>query len=49
MSTIRFQALTELLSRVPKEICLPSNKVTDYYGDLVFNTDSMRKYLSKEV
>ncbi len=48
MFTIRFQALTELLSREPKPVQLPSNKVTDYYGKLVFNTDSMRKYLSKE-
>ncbi|WP_321309958.1 glutamine synthetase III [Marinifilum fragile] len=48
MTTIRFQALNELLSRQPKSVSLPSNKVTDYYGDLVFNVESMRKYLSKD-
>lgn len=48
MATIRFQALNELLSRQPKSVSLPSNKVTDYYGDLVFNVESMRKYLSKD-
>jgi len=46
MATLRFQALNELLSRAPKDVKLPSNKVTDYYGDMVFNTESMRKYLS---
>jgi len=48
MATLRFQALNELLSRAPKQVCLPSNKVTDYYGELVFNTEAMRKYLSKD-
>ncbi len=48
MTIIRFQALKELLHRKPVEVTLPSNKVTDYYGDLVFNTESMRKYLSRE-
>jgi len=48
MATIRFQALGELLSRKPVTVTLPSNKVTDYYGELVFNVDSMRRYLSKD-
>lgn len=48
MATIRFQALSELLSRQPKSVTLPSNKATDYYADLVFNVESMRKYLSKD-
>ena len=48
MATLRFQALSELLSRAPKDVKLPSNKVTDYYGELVFNNESMRKYLSKD-
>ncbi|PXX96094.1 glutamine synthetase type III [Marinifilum breve] len=48
MATIRFQALNELLSRQPKSVSLPSNKVTDYYADLVFNVESMRKYLSRD-
>ncbi|MFA9371540.1 MAG: glutamine synthetase III [Labilibaculum antarcticum] len=48
MATIRFKALGELLKREPKKVIFPSNKVTDYYGDLVFNVESMRKHLSKE-
>ncbi|MDM8160821.1 glutamine synthetase III [Labilibaculum sp. K2S] len=48
MTTIRFKALGELLKREPKAVHFPSNKVTDYYGELVFNVESMRKYLSKE-
>ncbi|MBI9059143.1 MAG: glutamine synthetase III [Labilibaculum sp.] len=48
MATIRFKALGELLSRKPVAVSIPSNKVTDYYGELVFNVESMRKYLSKE-
>ncbi len=48
MATIRFKALGELLKREAKPVTLPSNKVTDYYGELVFNVESMRKYLSKE-
>ncbi len=48
MATLRFQALNELLSRTPKEVSLPSNKVTDYYGELVFNAEAMRKFLSKD-
>ncbi len=48
MATLRFHALDELLSRTPKEVKMPAGKVTDYYGEKVFNTDSMRKYLSKQ-
>ncbi|WP_066628378.1 glutamine synthetase III family protein [Labilibacter marinus] len=48
MATLRFQALNELLSRAPKDVTLPSNKVTDYYGQSVFNEDTMRKYLSSD-
>jgi len=49
MSNLRFKALGELLTREPRDIQLPSNKVTDYYGELVFNIDKMRKYLSPHV
>ncbi|MCT4615615.1 MAG: glutamine synthetase III [Marinifilaceae bacterium] len=49
MSTIRFRALGELLSRNPISVSLPSKKVTEYYGELVFNIDAMRQYLSSEV
>ncbi len=48
MATLRFQALGELLSRAPKYVSLPSAKVSDYYGELVFNKDAMRKFLTKD-
>ncbi|MCU4177491.1 glutamine synthetase III [Carboxylicivirga sp. N1Y90] len=46
MAQLRFQALGELMNRQPKEVVFPSTKATDYYGELVFNKDSMAKYLS---
>ena len=48
MATLRFQALGELLSRAPKYVSLPSAKVSDYYGELVFDKDAMRKFLTKD-
>ena len=48
MAVLRFQALNELFKRQPVEIEFPSNKVTDYYGELVFNIESMRKHLPKD-
>ncbi len=48
MSVIRFQALRELSSRKPKAVSLPKQRLSDYYGDLVFNATTMRKYLSKD-
>lgn len=48
MSTLRFQALSELFSRKPIAVKLPSNKVSDYYGELVFEKSSMLKYLTKD-
>ncbi|SMO66974.1 L-glutamine synthetase [Saccharicrinis carchari] len=48
MATLRFHALDELLTRAPKEVKLPSGNLTEYYAEKVFNTDSMRRYLSKE-
>jgi len=48
MATLRFSAIQELFSRQPKEVILPSNKVTDYYAENVFTKETMRKYLSKD-
>ena len=47
MATLRFSAIQELFSRQPKEVVLPSNKVTDYYAENVFTKETMRQYLSK--
>lgn len=48
MATLRFSAIQELYGREPKEVVLPSNKVTDYYAENVFTKETMRKYLSKD-
>ncbi|MFT3737843.1 MAG: glutamine synthetase III [Breznakibacter sp.] len=49
MSTLRFQALKDLLEKKTVDIKLPSTKVSDYYGQLVFSEDVMRNYLSKDI
>lgn len=48
MSKIRFIALNELSSRKPIEVCLPSNKLSDYYASRVFDKKTMQEYLPKE-
>ncbi|MFB6318037.1 glutamine synthetase III [Saccharicrinis sp. FJH54] len=48
MAVLRFQALDELFRRQPMDVKFPSNKVTDYYGEYVFNLESMRKHLPKD-
>jgi glutamine synthetase len=49
MATLRFQALKEFLEKKPVDVKLPSAKVSDYYGCLVFNDDIMRRFLSKDI
>lgn len=46
MAKLRFQALQEVISRQPKEVKFPSNKISDYFGQLVFNKPKMERYLS---
>jgi len=48
MATLRFKALEEVFSRVPKEFVTSTQKASDLYGQLVFNRSKMQKYLSKE-
>lgn len=48
MATLRFQALAEVMTRTPKAVSLPKSCVSDYYAQLVFDKDTMAKYLSKE-
>lgn len=48
MAILRFQALSELFSRQPIDISLPSPKVSDYFGSLVFAKSTMSKYISRE-
>lgn len=49
MSSIRFKALQEAISRQPINVELPSNKVSDFFGTNVFSYEVMQKYLSEGV
>ncbi|MGE0562198.1 MAG: glutamine synthetase III [Flavobacteriales bacterium] len=48
MATIRFQALSDALSRVPKKVEYPANKASLYYSTNVFTKEVMREYLPSE-
>ena len=48
MAFHRFKALEAVLTRVPVEVNLPSNKVSEFFGENVFGIDAMREYLSDE-
>ncbi len=48
MAELRFSALREVFNRGPVEVVKPSGKVSDYYGENVFDLSKMEHYLSKE-
>ncbi len=48
MSILRFKALESTLSRVPNVVKAPEGKISDYFGQNVFDKDTMQKFLSKE-
>lgn len=48
MAFHRFKALEAVLTRTPQEVILPSNKVSEFFGESVFGIDAMREYLSEE-
>ncbi len=48
MAFHRFKAWETVLSRTPIEVTLPSNKVSEFFGENVFGIDAMREYLSEE-
>jgi len=48
MSTFRFQALEDVLDRLPLNVTPPSSKISDYYSSSVFHMGKMREYLSEE-
>jgi glutamine synthetase len=48
MENFRFTALSETLDRQVVPVNYPSNKISDYYGSMVFNQNVMREYLTKE-
>lgn len=49
MSSIRFNALQEAISRQPLNVELPSNKVSNFFGANVFSYEVMQKYLSEGI
>ncbi len=48
MSTFRITAIEDVLERSPKSVNPPSNKISEYYGDLAFTLSAMREYLTEE-
>lgn len=48
MATLRFQALQDVLNRVAEQPVAPSVRVSQYFGEKVFNGDAMREYLTPE-
>ena len=48
MAVIRFRSLEQVFDRKPVHVAPPSSKVSDYYGENVFDEVKMQKYLSKE-
>ena len=45
MSSIRITAVQELFSRTHKAVHSPAEKVSDYYGENIFDLEKMKKYL----
>ena len=48
MSTIRFNALDQLNFRSILDVNLPSTKISDYFGENVFDLNKTQKYLSRD-
>lgn len=48
MKNFRFTALSETFDRQVIPVEYPSNKISDYFGSMVFNQNVMREYLTKE-
>lgn len=45
---LRFKALDDSFNRRPQEVVPPKDKISDYFGEHVFNYASMKQYLSAE-
>ena len=48
MAFHRFKALETVLSRTPGNVIMPSNKLSEIFGENVFGIDAMREYLTEE-
>ncbi len=49
MTSLRFKVVDEAIRRKAKEVALPAERPSEYFGMYVFNRDRMRKYLPKNV
>lgn len=49
MAQLRFNALTNLLNKKVPDIKFPEKRVPEFYGELVFNDEAMKKYLQTSV
>ena len=47
-ANFRFQAMKEVMNRVPRFQEAPSDKISDFFGESVFNEDAMRKFLTED-
>ena len=48
MAVIRFTSLEKVYDRKPIHVDPPSDRVSDYFGENVFDEVNMQKYLSKD-
>ena len=48
MKSFRFQALEDVLDRKPLNVEPPSDKISDFFSEKVFDMGKMREYLSEE-
>ena len=48
MSKLRFDVVQDAFKKKAAAVTPPSSKVSDYFGELVFNTEKMRKYLDSK-
>ncbi len=48
MSIQRFDALSQVSKRVPLEVVRPADRITDYFGENVFEIEKLRASLSSE-
>lgn len=49
MGSLRLKALEQTMKRRPKKVYTPSHRISDYFGQCVFNQKAMQKFLSPEV
>jgi len=48
MSRLRFDVVRDAFKKKAVDVVLPSKKTSDYFGELVFNKEKMKKYLDSE-